>query len=117
MSTASQGQHWKARTKKWLEGQGYQVGHLERMLWIPTAGGRVPVKRDQFASDLLAVSPSAVVFIQVKGGASSRSQLAAARTAFADFACPPGAQQWIVLWQPRAREPELVVVNTGGRPE
>ncbi|MEO7272061.1 MAG: hypothetical protein ABI211_08650 [Vicinamibacterales bacterium] len=116
MSNAAQGQHWKARTKKWLEEQGYQVGHLEIQRVVHTPRGMFPLKRDQFGSDLLAVGAGGVVFVQVKGGAAPRSQLAVARAAFADFLCPPGAQQWVVLWQPRAREPEVVVVNAGGRP-
>lgn len=115
MSNASQGQHWKARTKKWLEAQGYQVGHLEIQRVVHTPRGMFPIKRDQFASDLLAVSVAGVVFVQVKGGAAPQSELAAARAAFAEHPCPPGAQQWVVLWQPMARAPEVVVVNAGGR--
>jgi len=112
-SAVAKGQYWKGRTKKFLEAKGYQVAFLERVLWIHTPKGRVPVKRDQFASDLLAVSRDDVVFVQVKGGTSRRSQLAAARSEFAKFAFPAGTKQWIVLWAPRARQPEVVVVSEG----
>ena len=78
-SAAAKGQYWKGRTKKFLEAAGYQVAFLERVLWLQTARGRIPVKRDQFASDLLAVNAEDVIFVQVKGGVSRRSQLAAAR--------------------------------------
>jgi hypothetical protein len=113
LSAAAKGQYWKARTKKFLETSGYQVAFLERVLWLQTGRGRIPVKRDQFASDLLAVNAAEVVFVQVKGGASRRSQLAAARKEFGKFAFPSGTQQWIVCWAPRARQPEIVVVSTG----
>jgi len=113
ISAVAKGQYWKGRTKKFLEAQGYQVAFLERVLWIQTARGRVPVKRDQFGSDLLAVNAETVIFVQVKGGESRRSQLAAARREFAMFAFPAGTQQWIVCWAPRARLPEVIVVSTG----
>jgi hypothetical protein len=112
-SAVAKGQYWKTRTKKWLEAQGYQVAFLERMLWIQTAHGRCPVKRDQFASDLLAVNEHQVIFVQVKGGVSRKSNLAAARGAFGQYAFPLGTQQWIVCWAPRARQPEVVVVSAG----
>lgn len=112
-TAAAKGAYYKTRTKRFLEGQGYQVAFLERVLFIHTAKGRVPVKRDQFASDLLAVNATEVVFAQVKGGRSRRDQLAAARRAFAAFVFPPGTAQWIVMWKPRARQPEIEVVSTG----
>lgn len=113
MSSAAKGQYWKTRTKKFLEAAGYQVAFMERVLWIQTPTGRVPVKKDQFASDLLAVNRKEIAFVQVKGGATGRSNLAAARAAFAQFAFPAGTKQWVVLWKPRARAPEIVVVSEG----
>jgi hypothetical protein len=112
-SAVAKGQYWKARTKKFLEAEGYQVAFLERVLWLQTPTGRIPVKRDQFASDLLAVNADDVIFVQVKGGVSRRSQIAAARKAFGGFVFPPGTRQWIVLWAPRARQPEVIVVSEG----
>jgi hypothetical protein len=113
ISAVAKGQYWKGRTKKWLEAQGYQVAFLERVLWLQTARGRIPIKRDQFASDLLAVNLDEVIFVQVKGGVSRRTQLAAARLEFAKFAFPAGTQQWIVCWAPRARLPEVIVCSAG----
>jgi len=112
-SAVAKGQYWKTRTKRFLERAGYQVAFLERVLWIQGPAGRIPVKRDQFASDLLAVNRDEVVFVQVKGGLTWRSQLAAARSAFTRFAFPVGTKQWIVCWAPRARRPEVIVVSQG----
>jgi hypothetical protein len=113
MSAASKGAYWKLRTKRWLEARGYQVAFMERVHWIQTDTGRVPVKKDQLGSDLLAVSRDRIVFVQVKGGKTGRSNLAAGRTTFAQFVFPAGTQQWVVMWKPRAREPEIVVVSEG----
>lgn len=113
MNAVAKGQYWKGRTKKFLEKAGYQVAFLERVLWIHTGRGRVPVKRDQFASDLLAVNETDVVFVQVKGGVTRRDHLADARRAFDAFAFPAGTHQWIVMWAPRARQPEIEVVSEG----
>lgn len=112
-TSAERGAYYKRRAKQYLERQGYQVAYLEQVLWVFTPKGRVPVKRDQFASDLLAVNERDVVFVQVRSGVSRRSQLAAARDGFSRFAFPVGTQQWILLWPPRAREPEIEVVSTG----
>jgi len=112
-SAAQKGQYWKSRTKKFLEAAGYQVAFLERMLWIEGPSGRIPVKRDQLASDLLAVNREEILFVQVKGGISRRSQLAAARNEFGRYAFPAGTKQWIVCWAPRARRPEVIVVSEG----
>jgi hypothetical protein len=112
-SSAAKGSYWKSRTKKWLEGRGYQVAYLERMFFIYTARGQMPVKRDQFGSDLLAVNATEIVFVQVKGGTTRRDQLAAARRAFASFTFPAGTKQWLVFWAPKARQPEIEVVSEG----
>jgi hypothetical protein len=114
MPTAvAKGQYWKSRTKKWLEREGYQVAFLERVLWIQGAHGRVPVKRDQFGADLLAVNGAEIVFVQVKGGIARRDHIADARREFAKYAFPAGTKQWIVLWAPRARRPDVIVVSEG----
>lgn len=114
-SAAAKGQHYKARTKAWLEGQGYAVAHLERLMWIRT--GAAPcdacgaprmfaTKKDQLGADLLAVkADEPVTFVQVKLGAS---QLSAARREFAGHPFPPAARRWVVIWEPRARAPQVV---------
>jgi hypothetical protein len=107
MPSASQkGSYYKSRTKKWLESMGYSVGHLERMLVVRGKPGLF-VKRDQFGSDLLAVSATQVLFVQVKmGGATWRKRgLSSARIEFAPFPVPPNSVQMIVVWEPRARQP------------
>ena len=112
MSNASRGAYYKLRTKKWLEARGYTVALMERVMWIPPKepGGRpIPVKRDQLGADLLAVSATELVLVQVKsvGPKTSPDRLGAIRE-FAKYTVPAFVQQWVVIWKPRQREPEII---------
>lgn len=113
-SNAGKGAYYKGRTKKWLEDHGWQVADLEvvRMVYAP---GRppFPTKRDQFASDLLAVNVNEIAFIQVKGGAmcAGNSRFPEARAAFRAYTFPAGVRCLIFAWAPRSREPRIISVN------
>lgn len=113
---ANRGDYYKSRTKKWLESKGYQVAFLERTMWIPVkdgSGRMIPVKKDQFGSDLLAVSESDIIFVQVKFNAKVASKnVAAAREEFKRFKFPKYSRQWIVVWRFRVREP--IIEQIGG---
>lgn len=115
-SNASRGAAFKSKTKKWLEARGYQVAFLEitRSVWA-NGGLKFTVKKDQFASDLLAVGHDSVIFVQVKSGASATGgTFPAARREFAKFTFPGCARQLIVAWAPLARVPRLVEVFSDG---
>lgn len=113
-SNVWRGARAKARTKKWLIALGYQVADLEVVHWVFTSKGRIPIKRDQFGSDLLAMNASELLLCQVKGGRSARGgTFPAARRAFAPLTCPPMVRCLIVAWPPRARRPRLI--DTTGR--
>ena len=109
-SNAQRGARAKSRTKKYLEGLGYQVGGLEMVRWIVRPGRTpVPIKHDQFASDLLAVNRDGVLFVQVKSGAAAiGGTFPDARRKFTAFPCPLGARQVVIAWPPRARQPRIV---------
>jgi len=115
-SAVAKGQAWKLKTKKWLEGQGYVVALLERMLSVWTPHGMVHTKRDQLGSDLIAVNCEKIIFIQCKGGDTWRSARAAARAEFARYPLGPNCEQWLVGWEPQAREPVIEVVAVGPQP-
>lgn len=115
-SNASRGAYYKARTRKWLAGLGYQVVDLEVVRWVHRPGGAgVPVKRDQLGSDLMGVRADHLVFIQVKGGAQAAGdgQFPSARREFEKYRFPRWAHVWIVAWAPRARAPRVVRVQEG----
>lgn len=114
-SNASRGAYFKGRTRKWLLAQGWQVADLEVVRWVYRPGGTpIPVKKDQLGADLLALSASGVVLIQVKGGEQARGggQFLPAQRIFAAVQAPPCVVKWIVAWAPRAREPRIVVCRS-----
>lgn len=108
MNAAATGAYYKRRTKMWLERHGYVVAYMERVQWIPGKPGArmIPVKRDQFGADLLAMNREAMALVQVKFQRKEASTAAARRT-FDQFPIPPFVQTWIVVWGPRQREPEI----------
>lgn len=107
-SNAQRGAYYKARTRKYLVARGWQIADLEVVRYV---GGGIPVKRDQFGADLLAVSHKRLLFVQVKGGKTALKAITKARREFDLFKFPPFAERWIVCWLPRARQPH--VVNAG----
>jgi hypothetical protein len=110
-SNASRGARAKGRTKVYLEARGYQVADLEIVRWIFAAGRRVPVKRDQFGSDLLAMSETEIIFVQVKSGTSAATGMFPdAQREFRKHRFPPKVRRLVVAWVPRAREPRLIWV-------
>lgn len=119
-SNVSRGAQAKGKTKKWLEARGYTVGDLEIVRWVWKAGKPAfAVKRDQFASDLIALGHDTVVFVQVKSGESARGgTFPAARREFATFTFPAHSRQIIVAWPPQARVPRIIeVLRDGGYQE
>jgi hypothetical protein len=106
-SNSARGSYYRARSKKWLEAQGYTVAYLERMLMV--APGAY-VKQDQLGADLLAVRAgitAGVLFVQVKmGGASWRKRgVSEAKKEFEKYPLPDNCLQVIHVWEPGAHEP------------
>lgn len=111
-SNVSRGAAAKGRTKKWLASLGFQVADLEKVHWIFTPKGRIPIKRDQFGSDLLAMDGAEIVFVQVKSGESARTgTFPAAQRLFASFLFPPFVRLLVVAWPPRARTPRVLKIE------
>ena len=112
-SNARRGAYYKARTKRWLIAQGWEVADMEvlKSVYPP---GREPffVKRDQWGADLIACRAASdeLALIQTKGGEAARGgTFPAARRKFAKFTFPSFVQRWVVAWAPRAREPRIVL--------
>lgn len=129
---AKRGAHYKARTRQWLRDHGYQFAEMEVVRWVfrgkqrgtasgvdlerfglepaaPSRGDMFPVKRDQFASDLLAIKGEELIFIQVKGGdGAGTGTFPDARRKFAEFSFPSFVKLWIVAWPTRATQPRII---------
>jgi hypothetical protein len=110
VSNHQRGSYYKARSKRHLEVAGYDVADMEllRNIWTPV--GMLPVKKDQWASDLLGKSDRELVFVQVKSVAPGRSpDIRSARRKFADAGpWPPGTRRIVHVWRRGARNPEVV---------
>ncbi len=109
-STTARGAQAKARTKRWLERQGYEVGVLEVSRIVYTPRGMIAVKHDQWASDLIAqkADEDAVLFIQVQRLERSSRTRARRQRDFAAHAFARCTRRIIVSWKPFAREPEVI---------
>lgn len=111
-SNVSRGARAKGKTKKWLIAKGWTVADLEIVRWIVKPGAPpMPVKRDQLGSDLLALSPRRLVFVQVKSGAEAegKGNFPKARREFDRFTFPPFVRLWIVAWPARSSVPRIIV--------
>lgn len=110
VSNSQRGNYYKARSKRHLEAAGYTVADMElvRNIWTPS--GMLPVKKDQWASDLLGKTERELVFVQVKSVAPGRSpDLASARRKFDDAGpWPPSTRRVVHVWRRGARAPEVV---------
>lgn len=110
-SNSSKGAYYTARTRKWLLEAGWQVADMEKVqsIYLP---GRKPffVKSDQFGADLMAMSSTRIVFVQVKGGeqAKGNGQFPAAKRAFGAFRFPGFVERWVVAWAPGATMPRII---------
>ena len=108
-SNAKRGAYYKAKTRKVLEGMGYQVANMEiqRTLW---RRGKPTIfqKFDQFGADLLALDKYGILFVQVKGGATAKAKISEGLKAFAAFTFPPNVACEVWAWLPRAKEPVRV---------
>ena len=73
-----------------------------------TPKGIIFIKRDLFASDLLAMNEEKIIFIQSKLG---KKNIADAFKKYKELKTPTGVKKWIVVWEIRVREPEIIEVE------
>lgn len=108
-SAAQKGNYYKLKTKKWFELKGYECEYLEKLQRIFTKGKVIWIKRDLFGADILAMKkPDEMIFCQVKLG---KSHVAEAYKEFAKHQFPDFVKLWIVVWEVRAKEPEIISVE------
>jgi len=107
MSTISKGNRYKYKTKKWLENQGFKVEYSEMVRYYFDKGRRIPIKKDLFFSDIIAVRSDLVAFVQVK---VNRRNLSPAKALLGALAVPKNVEKWIVVWTPRKKEPDIIKI-------
>lgn len=104
----SKGDYYKYRTKKWFQSKGYACEYLEKTQRIYAKGRVIFTKLDIFGADGLAMNGKEMIFWQCK---LNKKNVAAGIKEFAKYPYPPNAERWVIVWQPRAREPEIIEVK------
>jgi hypothetical protein len=99
--SVKKGNYYKYKLKKRLVDEGYCVEYLEKVQRIPDGkGGILNIKRDLFASDMLAMKIDELVFIQLKSGKTGKKNIASAFKEFEKYPFPPFVKKWVVLYEP-----------------
>ena len=125
----NKGNYYKKKTKDWLVKEGYTCEYLEKLqrIFIPPKKGEklekkkqfskrtgklLYVKRDLFASDILAMKRDKVIFVQVKsGGKGTGINIKGAIEEFNKYPFPNFIDRWIVIWKDKEKEPEIVDIK------
>jgi len=107
ISNVKKGNYYKAKTKKYFIKLGYQTEYIEKLQGIKTPHGILYIKKDLFFSDGLSISKDGkIIFWQSKLG---RKNIADAVHKYKGFCVC--AKKVVVIWEKRARDPELIWVE------
>ena len=69
---------------------------------------RIPVKKDLFCSDIIALRKDMMLLVQVK---VNRYNISSAKMLFSSLVVPKNVEKWIVVWIPRKKEPEVIKIS------
>ena len=111
VSKTKKGNYYCLKAKKYLEKDGYLVVRSEYRYRVFTPKGVFFITKDIFSADLIAVNDKEMIFIQVK---SRKSDVLKGIKDMLEVPWPKGCKclkRWVLLWEPRAREPVIEVVK------
>ena len=108
MNKVSKGNYYRKRTKDFYEKDGWRVDICEKNQRIFTPKGIVFVKKDLWGADLIAAKGEEMMFIQCK---TNRSHINLGLKEFRKYPVPSSVKQIVVIWEPRAKEPEVCEVE------
>ena len=114
MSSTAKGNYYRKKTINFLEKQGYEVEILEKNQRLMKNGRVLFIRRDIWGSDLIAKNEDEIIFIQCK---TNRGDIAKGIKELNRTHWPSFVKRWVVIWTPRAREPEVIDADmeaTGG---
>lgn len=107
MSTVSQGNYYKHRTKKWLEDQGYTVQLTEFLTTRFIGEGKtIFVKKDVFGSDGIAMNGEEIIFWNSKSTTKENKkslnvQKYQGKSEFKKYPFPSCVKRKLYIWIPR----------------
>ena len=113
-SNASKGTYYRNRTKEFFEKAGYHVVLLEKLQRIYVRGRVVFKKQDVWGSDGMMSDGKELIFWNSKFG---RDHIAEGIKEFNDYPWPSSIKLWIVVWEYRAREPDIISVPRSTQPQ
>lgn len=112
MSTAAKGNYYKKKTKDYFIARGYQCEYIEQYIsyFNPVTRQRGYIKRDNFASDGLAVNGKELIFWN---SVLNRKNISEHIKRYLGFTWPESSiiRRMVIVWEPRKAEPELIEVN------
>ena len=101
----NKGSYYKLKTKKWFEEKGYETEIVEKLQRIWTPKGVFFKKQDVFGADGISMNEQEIIFWNSKFG---KSNIAEGLKEFAKYPFPNFVKRWLVVWEARVREPEIV---------
>jgi hypothetical protein len=112
MSNTSRGNYFKSKTKKYFQAKGYTCEYIETYAtyWNPATRSRGFIKRDNFASDGIAMNNQEIIFWN---SVLNRKNISEHVKRYLEFTWPasPAIRRMVIVWEPRKKEPELIEVN------
>lgn len=104
----TKGNYYRFKTKRWFQEQGYFAEYMEQNQRLYIKGRVIFVKRDIAGADGFAMNEKEIIFWQAK---LNKENIAKAIKDFNKYPYPDCVQRWVVVWTPRAREPQIVEVT------
>jgi len=107
MTKRTKGKYYERKTKLYYEKKGYSVYNLESSKTIWTPKGMIFRTSDICGADLMAMNGIDIIFMQVK---SNKTDISKGKKELLAHPFPPFVKKWVVLWEVRAKEPNVYEV-------
>ena len=112
------GRYYMMKTRDWLKKLGYQVEIVEKTQRIVTKDDKgkqfvLFSKKDLWGGDLVARNKEELIWIQVKSNKGDIGR--GIKQLSEDEDWPDHIKRWVICWEPRQREPEIVEVIHGSK--
>ena len=107
-SSASVGNYYKLKTKKWFRDQGFFCEYLEQNQRIYVQGRVIFIKRDLAGADGFAMNGKQIIFWQSK---LSTNNIAQAIKEFYKYPYPPCVDRWVIVWTKGCGAPNIQEVK------
>ena len=110
MNKVQKGNYYKRKTKDWFIKQGYEVKNIETSYRIfdKETDKIIFVKKDLWGGDLCACNGKEMIWIQNK---TNKVDINKGLKELEKTPLPPFVKKVVVLWEPKAHEPNIYEVK------